>query len=110
MKNILSCAGQALLLIVTWLISAYRTNFYHLFCSNFACFNICSDSIEYVAYLSRFFSEVFQSLQMNQRLLWSRARSYYRCDACHYEYRLQRLWVADVLISPGDRDAHINKR
>eukprot|EP00435_Cladocopium_sp_Y103_P047280 s172_g13.t2 len=28
-------------------------------------------------------------------------RSYYRCDACHYEYRLQRLWVADVLISPG---------
>eukprot|EP00434_Breviolum_minutum_P012601 symbB.v1.2.011105.t1/scaffold729.1/size168447/8 len=28
-------------------------------------------------------------------------RSYYRCDACHFEYRLQRLWIADVLISPG---------
>ncbi|CAK9001640.1 unnamed protein product [Durusdinium trenchii] len=28
-------------------------------------------------------------------------RSYYHCDACHYKYRLQRLWVADLLISPG---------
>lgn len=30
------------------------------------------------------------------------SRSYYRCDACHFEYRLQRLWIADVLISPGE--------
>ncbi|CAE8676412.1 unnamed protein product, partial [Polarella glacialis] len=25
--------------------------------------------------------------------------SYYKCDACHYEYRLQRLFIADLLTS-----------
>ncbi|CAE8624261.1 unnamed protein product [Polarella glacialis] len=29
----------------------------------------------------------------------SNEASYYKCDACHYEYRLQRLFIADLLTS-----------
>lgn len=25
------------------------------------------------------------------------SRSYYRCDACHFEYRLQRLWKRQMM-------------
>ena len=32
-------------------------------------------------------------------------KSYYRCDACHYEYRLQRLWLADMLLNPSFQKA-----
>lgn len=31
----------------------------------------------------------------------SNRRSYYRCDACLYEYRIRRVWIGALLLSPA---------
>ncbi|CAJ1408165.1 unnamed protein product [Effrenium voratum] len=73
------------------------------------CCRICFDS-ETSAETGRLFSPcrcqgsmrfVHVSCLNNWRAASCNERSYYSCDACHYEYRLQRLWVADVLLSAG---------
>ena len=71
------------------------------------CCRICYDTSE-TAETGRLFSPcrcdgsarfVHVACLNSWRASSSNQRSYYRCDTCHYEYRLQRLWLADVLLS-----------